>query len=121
MLQHLGRQLQDPALHFQRRGVLGFKAFGHVVISAPRVDLRAAGVNVYGSKIVFRPRVNGQVRFGDDDDAGNAVRVKGMENDVHNVRMRVFGGIDHDGFDFVHVVENFGVAVIQLDEEMPAE
>ena len=107
MLEQLSRQLKNAALHFQRRGIFGLKAFGHVVISAPGVDLGSASVNIYGSEVVFGPGMDGQVRLGNHDHAGNAVRIERMEDHVHNVGMRVLGGIDHDGFDFMHVVKNF--------------
>lgn len=104
MLQHFGRQLKDAALHFHRRAILGLETLRHVIVRAPRVDFGAAGVNVDGSKIVFRPGVDREVRFGDDDDAGDAVRVEGVEHDVHDVRARMLGRVHHDAFNFMYIV-----------------
>jgi hypothetical protein len=42
--------------------------------------------------------------FRDNDDAGNSVRIEGMENNVHDSRVRMLRGVDHNGLDFVNIV-----------------
>ena len=121
MLQKMRRQGQHAALHFDGGHVLGFKFFGGVVVGFPGIDFRPAGKHIQRRKIIFRPRVDRQVRFGDHDHTRDPVRIKRMEHDVDDPRLRVFGGFDHDGFDFMDIVEDFGITVVKFDQQMSSE
>ena len=116
MFQQMRRQRKHAAFHFNGGHVFSFKFFRHVIISAPRINFRTAGVNIDGSKIKFGPRMNRQMRFGDHHHAGDAVRIKRMKNDIDNPGMRMLGGFHHDGFNFVHIIENFAIAVVELNQ-----
>jgi hypothetical protein len=44
------------------------------------------------------------------------VRVEGMKDHIHDSRLGDFGRFNHDGFYFMDIVQDFGVAVIEFDE-----
>jgi hypothetical protein len=106
---------QDAALHFDGGHAFRFKFFGGEIIGLPRIDLCAAGENVERREIIFRPCVDREMRFGDHDDAGDSVGVKRVKHDIDDARLRVFGGFNHNGFDFMHIIKDFGIAVVEFD------
>ena len=121
MLQQMRRHGKHAALHFDGGHVLGFKFFGGVRVGFPGIDFRAAGKHIEGSKIIFGPRMNRQMRFGDDHHAGDAVRIEGVKHHIHNPGFGVFGRFNHDGFNFMNIVQDFGIAVVEFDEQMSSE
>lgn len=121
MLEEVSGDGQHAALHFNSGHIFGFELFRREIVSPPGIDLCSAGKNVDGRVIVLGPGVDREMRFGDHDDSGNSVRVKGMKNDIDDPCPRVLGGINHDRFDFMDIIQNFGIAVVKFDEQMPPE
>jgi hypothetical protein len=121
VLQKMRRKRKHAASHFHRGHIFGFKFLGGKVVRPPRIDFGAAGKYINGREIVFGPGVNSEMRFGNHDHAGDAVRIKGMKNDIHDSGLGHFGGLDHNGFHFVNIVQDFGVAVVKFDEEVPSK
>lgn len=116
-----GGQRENTTLHFNRGHIFGFKFFRRKVIGLPGIDLRAAGEDIERSKIIFGPGMDRQMRFRDDDHSGNSMRVKRVKDHIDNAGFGDFGRLDHHGFDFVDVVENFGVALVEFDQEVASE
>lgn len=121
MLQQARRQRQDAALHFDRGHIFGLEFLGRVVIRAPGIDLGPTGKDIQRSKVIFGPGMNGQMRFGDHNDTGNPMRVECMKHNVDDTRLGHLRGLDHNGFHFMHIVQDFGVAVVEFDQEVTAE
>ena len=121
MLEQMCGHGKHAALHLNGGHILGFKFFRREIIRPPGIDFRAAGVDIDRSEIEFRPGMNREMRLRDHNNAGDAVRIKGVEHDVHNSRMGMLGRIHHDRFDFVNIVQDFGIAVVKFDQQMPAE
>jgi hypothetical protein len=121
VLQEVRRKRQHAAFHFHRGHVFRLKFLGGKIVRPPWIYFGAARKDIDGSKIIFGPCVNRQMRFGNDDDAGNSVRIKGMENNIHDSGFGHFRRFNHDRFDFVHIVQDFGVAMVEFDEEVPTE
>jgi hypothetical protein len=107
MFQQMSRQREHAAFHFHRGHIFRFKSFGGEIIRFPGIDFRAARKNVDRRETVFGPGMNGEMRLGDHDDAGNSVRIKRVKNDVHNARFGVFGRLHHNGFHFMHIIKDF--------------
>ena len=104
MLEEVRGHRKHTALHFERGHIFRFKFFGGVAVGFPRINFRPAGKHIERSEIIFRPGMNGEMRFSDHNDSGNTVRIKGVKNNVHDAGFRMFGGLDHDGFDFMNIV-----------------
>jgi hypothetical protein len=121
VFQEMRGQRQHAAFHFQRGHVLGLKFLGGKIVRLPRIDFGAAGEHIDGGETVFGPGVDRQMRFGDHDNARDAVRIKGVEHHVDNPRFGDFGGFHHYRFDFVHIIQDFGIAVVEFDQEMPTK
>ena len=121
VLQEVRGQGKHAALHFQRGHIFRFKFFGGVIVRLPWIDLGSTGEHIDRSEIIFGPGVNRQMRLRDHHDAGNAVRIEGVEDNVDNSGFRVLGRFDHDGFHFMHIVEDFRIAVVEFNEEMSSE
>jgi len=115
------RQRQHSALHFHRGHVFGFKFLGGKIVRLPRIDFGAARKDIDRRKTEFRPRVDGQMRFGNHDHARDPVRIERMKDHIHDACFGRLGRIDHNGFDFMDIVQDFGVAVVKFDEKMTSE
>ena len=121
MLQLAGRNGEHAALHFDRGHILGFEFLDHKIVRAPGINFGATRIDIDRGVIVFGPGVDGEMRFGDDDDTGDAMRIKRVEDSIDDSGPGMFGGVHHDRFDFMHVVQHFGVAIIKFDQQVPAK
>jgi hypothetical protein len=121
VLQQAGGNWQNSTLHFNGGHIFCFKFFRRVIVSPPGIDFRPAGEDIHRRVIVFGPGMDGEMRFGNHDHAGDSVRVKGVEYRVNDPRPGVLGGIDHDGFHFMDIVQEFGIAVVEFNQQMPPE
>jgi hypothetical protein len=121
MFQQMTGQGKHAALHFDRGHIFRLKFLGGKRIRSPGINFGAARKNVEGSEIIFRPGMNRQMRLGNDDHAGDPVRVKRMEDDIHDPRMRMFGRFHHDGFNFMNIVQDFGIAMVKFDQKMSSK
>src|SRR5262249_55234078 len=87
--------------------------FGHALVAACEdID---CGVTVLG------PRVNAQMRLGDDDHAADAVRIEPMKYRVHEGRARRECRILHASTDGRDVVEDPSIAIEEFGEEVATQ
>ena len=112
---------EHAAFHFQRGHIFGFKFFRRKIVGLPRIDFRPAREHIDRRKIIFGPGVDRQMRFGDHHHAGDPMRIKRVEDHVDNARFGHLGRFDHNFFNFVYIVQDFGIAVVEFDEEMTSE
>src|SRR5216684_2720362 len=78
----------------------------------------AAGEDVHRGVAILRPRVNRQVRLGDDDDSADAERVELVKNDVDDGGLGPLGRFDHGRLHGVQTVDGLCVAVEQLEQQV---
>ncbi len=67
------------ACDLKEEGALRAKRLGQVFTRFDRAALVSAHEYVYGGKSIFWPRMNGDMGFGDQNDAGHPLRFKRME------------------------------------------
>ena len=65
--------------------------------------------------------MDGEVRLLNDDDAGDAVGIEIVEENVDDGGFGGFGRSHHGFFDFPGIADYFGVAIVQFDEQMTAQ
>jgi hypothetical protein len=102
---HHGRPGGPELLHEVVRGHLGLE------------DV-AAGEDVDGGVAILRPRVNRQVRLGDDDDSADAERVELVKHDVDDGGLSPLGRFHHGRLHGVQTVDGLCVAVEQLEQQV---
>lgn len=78
-------------------------------------DGGTTGEDIGGGVAVFWPGVYGEMRFGDDDDAANALRAKLMERFSQHCGAGANSGGEHDFSDCFEVIKEFAVAVIEFN------
>jgi hypothetical protein len=101
--------------------VLGTQPFDENIGGFLRVDGGAAGKDVNGGVPVFRPGMDGKVRFGDDDNAANSLGTETMERIPQDDRPAFDGGGQHGVPEKVQVVQYFPVTIVQLNQKMSAQ
>jgi len=62
--------------------------------------------------------MDGQVRFGDDDDAADAERIELVEHDVHDGGLRRLGGLNHRRLHRLEAVDRVRVTVEELEKQV---
>lgn len=88
----------------------------------PWIERIAAGEQIDRREAVLGPRVDREMRFGDHDDAGDAVRAEVVHDDVRDDRRpgELHGG-DELLAEAIHEIQDLGIAAVILDEEVAAE
>jgi hypothetical protein len=56
--------------------------------------------------------------LGNDDDPADAERREFVKVHVDDGGLRGFGGLDHDGFNLLEIVEQLGIARLEFHQEM---
>src|SRR5262249_14700744 len=74
-----------------------------------------------GGVAILRPRVDGEVRLGDDDDAADSERVELVKYHVHDGGLRALGRLDHRRLHGFKAVERFCVAIEQLEQQVSSQ
>jgi hypothetical protein len=83
-----------------------------------RHDSSATGENISRSIAIFRPGVNGKVRFSDDDDSADSLRAEPVKRLSQYCGAASDSGGNHDVPDGVEVIQKIAVAVIEFYEKM---
>ena len=85
------------------------------------VELLGAGKNIHRGELMLRPRVQGDVAFGDHDDAAQAMRAELME-DVGDVgAARVGDRPQHLLAQATGIIQPGEVALVEIDQGVPGE
>jgi hypothetical protein len=112
---------QESASNLDDRVLLGVQRFPEDLECCVRVDGIAARKQIDRSEPVFRPRVNREVGFCDDDDSSHSVRRERMHEVVNRsgtglgycreqMRANAFG-----------VIEGLSITPVIFAEQMPAQ
>jgi hypothetical protein len=121
VFQQVSGKRKHAAFHFHRGHIFSFKLLGSKIVRPPRIYFGAARKNIDRGETVFGPGVDGQMRFSNHHHARNAVWIKRVKHDIHDSRFGDFCRFDHDGFDFVYIVQDFGITLVKFYEEVPSE
>ena len=123
---HLVCQLADgtgneAALHFDHGRPLAAEAGGDIRNSSVRLDHFAAGEDVHSRVPVFRPGVNGEVRFRDDHDPADAKGVEFMKRDVDDRGPARASGSNQNVFHDVYFLQRVWVTTVEFDQQVSAQ
>jgi hypothetical protein len=117
-VRHGGGLEEDAALELDHGGAGRPQLLDEIVGGRLRLEDIAAGEHVDGGVAILRPGVDGEVRFGNDDDAADAERIELVEHHVHDGRLRALGRLDHGRLHGLEAVERLRVAVEQLEQQV---
>src|SRR6266851_534588 len=109
---------EDAALELHHGGPGGPELLHKVVGGHLGLEDVAAGEDVHRGVAILRPRVNRQVRLGDDDNSADAERVELVKNDVDDGGLGPLGRFDHGRLHGVQTVDGLCVAVEQLEQQV---
>jgi hypothetical protein len=90
------------------------KSFDDDIGSFCRKDGGTTGEDIGGGVAVFRPGVNSEMRFGNDDDATNALRAELVERFSQDSSAASYGSSEHNFSDGFEVIKKFAVAIIEF-------
>ena len=110
--------LRDPALHFGGQHGLCGERLSREFCREPRIGMVATRVKIHCGIAGFRPRVNRDMRLGENDHAGDALRFETMERDFHNSRSRCPCRADHHLADRIDVGECLGITARELTHDV---
>src|SRR2546430_1983151 len=82
---------------------------------------RSAREDVDGCISVLGPRVDGEMGLGNDDDAADAEGVELVEDDVDDGGLGSLRRLDQGFLHRLEVVDHVGVAIEQLDQQVPSQ
>jgi hypothetical protein len=108
----------DAALELDDGGPGGPELLDQVVGRRLGLEHVAAGEDVHRSEAVFGPRVDGEVRLGDDDNAADAKRVELVKHDVDDGGLGALRRLHHGRLHGLKAVERFRVAVEQFEQQV---
>ena len=80
-----------------------------------------AGKNIHRRIIVFRPGVNGKVRFADNNNTAHPLRGEGVKTGLNNRSMRPPGGLKKDRFHAPRIGKDARIAIIILNRQLAAQ
>ena len=85
------------------------------------IEGRAAGENIDRGVVVLGPGVNRDVRFGDDDDAADAVGAEGVEDIRDDRPVPAADGFEQQLLSCRRRIQHRGVAAVQLEQGVAGE
>ena len=84
------------------------------------IEFTAAGKNIYGCKIMFRPGVDCDVGFSDDDYTTNPMRIKLVKRIRDDRGIAIFSGMDKCFPDLLRVVKFAGFTIVIFSQQVIA-
>lgn len=95
--------------------------FADSVLNRLLIQPGAAGEDIHRGKGVLGPGVNGDVGFGNDDDAADAMGAEIVEDLRHNGAIPRAHGIEEQGAKGVRIFQERGIAPVKLEQRMNGE
>src|SRR5690606_14739 len=112
---------QDPARNFLSVHGGRTELLRHVVASLPRIHRLAAGKHIDGRVSEFGPRMDGQMRFGNDDHSADALRAELVERYLPNFRAAQKSSVHHDLLDGFAVVQDLRVTPVRFAQDVTTQ
>jgi hypothetical protein len=85
-----------------------------IMMGSPGIDFFPTGKDVHGGVPILGPRVDGQVRFRDDDDAAYSVGVEQVKHALYDGCSAGDRRFFHDLLDSVRIIEDFAITTVEL-------
>src|SRR5207249_978779 len=117
---HPGVQ-EHPTLHLDDRRALGRELLDQIAGRDLRLEGVPAREDVDGCISVLGPGVDGEMGLGDDDDAADAEGVELVEDDVDDGGLGSLRRLDQGFLHRLEAVDHVGVAIEQLDQQVPSQ
>src|SRR5579863_1128644 len=100
--------LLNSTLELGRQDAACTQRFRGVFASKPWVGVVAARIKIHRRVTLLGPRMDRDVRFGQNDRSGNALRFKAMKSALHDGSARGLRGSDHHSRDAVYIRKQKG-------------
>lgn len=106
------------AREFNEGVAVSFQRFGKVQAGQLGLTTRAAGITIDGRIAALGPRVNADVRFGQQAEGGHPLRRELVRNLLDQIGAAAFNGGANGRIDMIDIVEQMRRTVIQFNDAM---
>lgn len=107
-----------PSFNFSHKKELTSKGVLEQFKALVRVDLPATGEEIHSSIAVFRPGVDGEMRFGDDNHTAHPVRAEVMKDLPHDGSPGYPCRLNHHLSEIRRIVQEMPSAVVVFHQQL---